>query len=74
MGPDEICTWKECSKSATHPQIGDAGQWANLCPTHNRELEEAFERGSPPVIMRAYVKAKGGAKACAEAMMEKNNG
>jgi len=65
-----VCTWKDCDKPATHPQIGSKGiEWANLCEEHNDIIKKAFDdmnkKGSPEdikLMLSYYVKAQGGAE------------
>lgn len=61
------CTWQFCKSEARKPQLDrDGKQWANLCPTHDTELEASF--GDPRKILRAWVTAQGGPKAAAARM------
>ena len=76
------CTWKgreeRCGKEATEQQLGkDGSVWADLCPEHHKELDEALravaqvaegDKSAFPRMMSAYVKAGGGAKAMARRM------
>jgi hypothetical protein len=64
------CTWVDCQKDATKPQIARDGQkWANLCEMHDRELEEALKAGVPKVLS-AWVKAQGGSTMASERMIK----
>lgn len=62
-----MCTWAGCDKDGGTPQLGRNGQeWARLCDEHAKELDADASSGVPKRIMRAWVKAQGGAKAAAE--------
>lgn len=62
------CTWVDCDEVAEHPQIGDSGNmWANLCSTHNKELEDNLLDAKG--ILRCWIKASGGAKILAYGMV-----
>lgn len=60
------CTWKDCTENAKHPLTGELGQWANLCPKHHAEYENALKEFSAPKFLRAYTLAQGGAKKAAD--------
>ena len=63
------CTWIDCISPATHPQLDKRGAvWANLCGVHANALDGAVRDPDVRKMLSAWVKAKGGAKAAAEAM------
>jgi len=67
-----ICTWKDCKEEATMPQIGrNKQEWANLCPTHNAELDASIADSNPKMMLRAWVRASGGADALTKKMFNK---
>jgi hypothetical protein len=60
------CTWKECTERAAHEQRGNDGTvWANLCAQHHAELGAAIGSTDVRVLLRAWVRAGGGADATA---------
>jgi len=66
-----ICTWKECTMEAKHPQLDRNGnEWANLCDIHHDELESAIG-AEPKRMLSAWVKAMGGAEKAANRMVGK---
>lgn len=63
------CTWKDCLQLACNPQLSEYGaEWANLCNAHEEELNAGIKSGDFKKLMRAYVRAKGGAEKSAQAM------
>lgn len=63
------CTWVDCSKEATVPQIAkDGDQWANLCVEHDAEIDKALVSMDVKVVLRNWLRAQGGAKAAAARM------
>jgi hypothetical protein len=57
------CTWVDCKKTAKVPEVASDGEvWANLCDEHHNELEEAIGCLEPKKLLRAWVRASGGAK------------
>lgn len=69
------CTWMDpepggrCQHEAEHVQRDKGGApWANLCAVHNAELQAALdaEPFNPARMMRAWVRAGGGAEAMAK--------
>lgn len=64
----KTCTWESCQVEAVHTKLDKFERpWAHLCDAHDRELNAAFKTDAK-TIMRCWVKAKGGAKACVEEM------
>ena len=64
------CTWKDCGKEATTPQISkDGSQWANLCDEHEKIVSEGYASLNPKLILKNWVLAHGGAKKMAELSM-----
>lgn len=62
------CTWVDCNEVAEHPQIENSGAvWANLCPLHNKELEDNLLDAKG--ILRCWIKASGGVKILAAGMV-----
>jgi hypothetical protein len=60
------CTWMNCICDAVEPQVARDGQkWADLCVDQARFLKEAIDSGSAKRVVRAWVRAQGGAKAAA---------
>jgi hypothetical protein len=60
------CTWQDCTRDGTREQIAqDGAVWAVLCEQHHKELDDAIGSMNPPVLMRAWVRAQGGAKKAA---------
>lgn len=65
-----MCTWKDCGQPAAHDEVGkDGSVWARLCIGHHEELEAALDSLDVKAIMRAYIKAQGGANAAAARML-----
>ena len=69
------CTWVDgktrCPLPAVSPQKAKDGEiWANLCSTHNKELDASIGDLGAPAILRAWVRAGGGAKKMAARMMK----
>ncbi len=62
------CTWVDCPNEATKPQIGERGQWANLCDQHDAELQDAIANFDARKLLSRWVKASGGAKKMAESI------
>lgn len=63
------CTWVECTKDASHPQIGQDGkQWCNLCDEHHQMLQNAYASTDPKKILSYWVKAQGGARKVTDKM------
>lgn len=63
------CTWKDCDKPATQPQVASDGEiWANLCDEHHEKLEESLSSLEPKKLLSAWVKAQGGANKAAKRM------
>lgn len=65
------CSWAskdvQCQHEGVVPQKGrDGSQWAELCEEHDRQLTAAIDSGDAKKLMSAYIKARGGAKKCAE--------
>ena len=64
------CTWIDCDVEATHPQIAkDGEEWANLCDEHHEETEQALKSMVPEKLLRAWVRAQGGAKLATQRML-----
>ena len=64
-----VCTWAGCLRDGKHPQLnGQGNQWANLCDEHNTEHEAALASLNPKQLIRAWIKAIGGAKQMAGKM------
>lgn len=64
------CTWAACEAGGEVDQVGNDGSvWARLCRPHHDELEAAIASFDPKKLMRAYIKAQGGAKAAAARML-----
>lgn len=69
MNSNVNCTWLDCSREATQPQLDKNGeQWANLCQECHDYLEHGFVSLDPKRILSNWVKAQGGAKKAAEVM------
>lgn len=65
------CTWKDCTKEATRPQLGRDGKtWASLCDEHDQKVKDAIASDSAPKIIGAWINAQGGAKKAAQRTME----
>lgn len=70
-----LCTWVDCKNEACHPQVGKGGnKWADLCGMHHAILELASDgfisgKTGPGPMLAAWVKASGGAKKMANAMV-----
>lgn len=63
------CTWRDCTNSATTPQIADDGEkWAELCGEHAAEQAKAQESGDAKAILRCWVLAHGSREAFARRM------
>jgi len=61
-----ICTWVDCEEPAIKEQVAEDGNiWADLCVDHNKELSEATASENVVALMRAWVRAQGGAKEAA---------
>lgn len=61
------CTWINCESEAKYPQIAEDGDvWANLCDTHNQELDSSLDSTNPKILLSVWVKAQGGAKRAAQ--------
>jgi len=59
------CTWRDCESDGTNPQLDNKKrEWANLCQEHHDEIENsiAADPFEPKRLMRAWIKAQGGAK------------
>lgn len=57
------CTWKDCTKEAIIPQIGENGEeWANLCLEHAKELDSALSSTRAKRLVRAWALAGSGHK------------
>jgi len=57
------CTWAECTKAATQPQLdAQKREWANLCDVHHALLNEAIDSADAKRMIGAYIKANGGAE------------
>lgn len=57
------CTWADCSDLGTIEQRDKNGDlWATLCVKHSTELDAAVANFSPKEMLRAWVKASGGAE------------
>ena len=57
------CTWENCSREATHPQIikKTGKKWADLCAKHDKMLKEVDGKpGMADEVARYWVKAQGG--------------
>lgn len=75
------CTWQDppdtrCTREATHPQTAEGGEvWANLCDEHAKQLDASVngliveDNHNPAAVLRAWVRASGGAKKMAGRMM-----
>lgn len=65
----KTCTWVGCrSEAVIEIETKDGDVWANLCSEHNAELDRSVMSFSPPKMISAWIKAKGGAEAAAAAM------
>ena len=63
------CTWEGCEADGVHEQRDrDRKVWATLCQEHHDELEAAVVSMKAAVILRAWVRAQGGAKAAVQRM------
>ncbi len=77
MSSGNCCTWVDCQEPATHDHVaGDREVWARLCEKHHAEFETVEDRflkegGSEntKAMLRAWVRAGGGAKKMAERTM-----
>lgn len=60
------CTWVGCDSDGIH-ELGDRNgqKWAILCESHNDEMDRAVNSPQVGDIVRAWVRAQGGAKAAA---------
>jgi len=57
-----VCTWEGCRKPATAVHKDSAGvAWADLCGTHDKQLTVVLGDPKPAAMMRAWIKAQGGA-------------
>jgi hypothetical protein len=64
-----ICTWKDCNNKAEYFCLNREGvAWANLCKVHDKELDEAVISSIPKIILRAWVRASGGASIIVDRM------
>lgn len=65
------CTWAGCANPARH-ELGsrDGSKWANLCDEHNAEMDAAVNSPQVGDIVRAWIKAKGGAEKAAARCVE----
>lgn len=45
--------------------------WTNLCTEHREELEVALSTKLPAIILKAWIKAQGGAKKAAQRLMRR---
>lgn len=53
-----ICTWKECQNTAASPQLDKNGhEWANLCPKHVKEFDDATGSLNAGRVLRAWALA-----------------
>ena len=65
----KLCTWMNCTSTATKAQIAtDGQQWAHLCEAHFKELDAAMKTGVKQTLS-AWVKAQGGAKEAAKRVL-----
>lgn len=56
------CSWADCSDNGVIGQRDKNGTlWATLCDKHSTELDKAVEVFDPKELLRAWVKASGGA-------------
>lgn len=63
------CTWSNCKKHATQPQVGQDGRrWANLCDEHATRLKEELAFDDVRRTVKAWVDAQGGPEATAVSM------
>lgn len=61
------CTWKGCNGQARHRQLDrNKREWADLCDTHHKELEEALNTLTPQPLLKCWVLASGGAEKMAK--------
>ena len=66
---DEPCTWIDCTETAEQSMTSSDGTvWSRLCQTHAAEVEEAIVSGKPRALLRAWVRAQGGAEAAVARM------
>lgn len=66
------CTWKDCAEAAVVPQVdADGAVWANLCPDHNKQLDDAIG-GDIKLTLKYWILAQGGAAAAAKRAMERS--
>lgn len=59
-----VCTWEECTATATTPQIAQDGvRWADLCEKHTAMLDSSLTAKpfSPKTMFTYWIKAQGGA-------------
>ncbi len=56
------CSWADCLDTGLVEQRDKNGTlWATLCDKHSTELDEAVKIFDPKELLRAWVKASGGA-------------
>lgn len=70
------CTWIDCKKEATVPQISKDGQeWSTLCEDHAKEIDKSCDeflhdpnglKSNIKKMLSSWIKAQGGAKKAAE--------
>ncbi len=57
-----LCSWADCLDTGLVKQRDKNGTlWATLCDKHSTELDKAVEVFDPKELLRAWVKASGGA-------------
>lgn len=67
------CTWKNCNRPASHPQIESTGeQWANLCDEHTAELDASVDSLDPGDMLRTWILAAGGVDAMMRAITKES--
>lgn len=65
----ETCTWVGCGELGMHEQLDKLGnRWAYLCPQHHEELDNAIRSLVPRLVMKAWIRAHGGAQRLTEKM------
>lgn len=63
------CTWRDCQRPATKPQIGGGGEtWANLCGEHDAEINAAIDATDPKALLRCWALAHGSKERFAKRM------
>lgn len=58
------CTWRDCKKEATIPQLDRrGGAWAQLCDKHDKSLQDSIKNGNPDTMVSCWMNAQGGVDA-----------